>query len=593
MRKKLIPFIVVVFLIQTLHVSALIDVTTGVSSPSKWVNVVPSSNAFDFLVDQQTGSGSVSQDLVGGTADFGGGSKNYGVFYIQFDDNGTVATTDDELAFRFRINNADGVHKDTFQYYVFVGLDFDLNGSVDLFTGMYNPDNNGSKSISIYSSDPNKSNTSPSTTGFGDKLFETTPVKNTNWSIMTTDDGSNFSGDADYFISFKLKLSDINGALSQIDPTWVMTTASPLRMFIGTASQANSYNQDMGGIQGLDTKSTVPWAQMGVFAPVVTPNGTPVEINLAPTAQDNDYTFAHGGSVKFKLSASDPDDDTIIYPLLTTDDLTDPTCGTLSGPDTDGYYTYTDNGTCFTANTLKFTVNDGVNTSNTATLTLTPINEAPTADDQDLNLDKEGSVKFKLTGSDPEDDTLTFPPLTTNDLTDPTCGTLSGPDSDGYYTYTDNGTCSTPNSLKFKVSDGKQDSLDGTITFTLNNQAPVAEDKNYDLVKGGSVKFKPSGSDPDNDPLTFPVQLSLTYPTCGTLSGPDQDGYYTYTDNGTCTQPNTILFTVTDGDKTSELGTLTFTPSDLPDTGVAGDLSALFFTGSAALWLLSRKKKVN
>lgn len=471
--KKLVLFVsLIVFAFQSiLPVAAVIDLTQGVNAPTKWVNVTPASNSFDYLTDQQTGSGSVSQDLVGGNADFGSGAKDYGVFYIQYDDQTTVSTSDDELGFRFRVNNADGVHKDTFQFYAFLGLDYDLNGSIDLFMGIYNPDNNGSKSISIYSSDPGKLNISPSTTGFGDKLYEVAPVHGDTWDLMQTDDGSMFSGDVDYFVSFKINVAEVDKALKLIDPTWALTTTTPLRILIGTASQANSYNQDMGGINGIDTKSDTTWASMGVYMPPFTPTGTPVEVNLAPTAQNQDLTLPKGTSVKFKLAATDPEGDSLTYTPLTTDDLSDPTCGTLSGPDVDGYYNYTDNGTCTGSVTLEFTANDGTNDSNVGTITITPTNTIPVADDQQLDVDKSGSVKFKLTGSDADNDPLTFPVQLI--LLYPTCGTLTGPDSDGYFTYTDNGTCSQANEIQFIVNDGTDDSLAGTITLTpKGNQLP-------------------------------------------------------------------------------------------------------------------------
>ncbi len=587
--KKLIAVLSILLLLALpIKVNALIDVTTGVASPTKWVNVVPSSNAFDYLTDQQTGSGSVSQDLVGGPVDFGSGTKDYGVFYIQFDDNGTVTTADDELAFRFRINNADGVKKDTFQYYLFVGLDFDLNGSVDLFTGIYNPDNNGSKSISIYESDPTKSNTSPSTTGFGDKLYETVPVKNDNWSIMVTDDGSMFSGDVDYFVSFKLPLSAFNSALVLADPTWEMTTSSPLRMFIGTASQANSYNQDMGGIDGLNTKSTVPWASMGVFMPIVNPLGQPIVINLAPSAQDDAYTFAHKASIKFKLNASDPENDTLYFPLITTSSLSDPTCGTISGPDLTGEYTYTDNGTCLGDNTLTFTVTDSQeNTSNTATITFTPINEKPVAEDQKFEFPSKGSVSFKLLASDPEEQSLGYPKNLT--LSDPTCGSLIGPDLDGYYTYTDNGSCTAPNTIVFTVTDGTNISEPATLTFS-----PIiikAQDQTLTIKKGGSIKIKLSATDSNGHELTY----APSQPTCGTLAGPDENGEYTYTDNGTC-KSGTFTFIASytaDGETySSEAATITINISDpLPNTGVQGDTAGLLLLGSISLLFVTKKKK--
>ena len=585
MKQKMILLLnvmtVITLLIWTsVSVRAIVDVTSGVSGTSSWISVVPDSNSFDFLQDQQTGSGSVSQDLVGGKVDFGSGLTDYGVFYVQFDDQGSSSTTDDELAFRMRINDADGVKKDTYQFYVFVGLDYDLNGSLDFFLGMYNPDNTGSKSISIYSSDPGKLNISPSTTGFGSQLKEITPVKNDNWSLTEVDDGSLFSGDTDYFISWKYTLSDINSALAAVNPAWIMTVDTPLRMVIGTASQDNSYNQDMGGIDGIDTKSPITWAELGVFAPIVTPDGDPVIINLAPVAVSATYAMTPNGTITFTLGASDPENDELTLTPLTQSDLSHPECGTLSGP-VDGVYTYTDLGVCTSDVTLEFTANDGINTSDPATITFT-LNLPPTADDDSKTVNEGETLESNVTGSDPESK-----PLTYTLVKSPLYGTLTF-NSDGTYTYTHDGSENFEDSFTFYVNDVALDSNTATVTLTITpkNDIPSGEPQTIELAPGVPYNGQLEGTDPEGDDITFEMEDE---PLEGELIL-NPDGSYQFTPPAN--KPGTYTFTYRVCDA---LGcsdpievSLTLGEDQLPDTGENDQWPAFAIVG-LGLWFVSRQ----
>lgn len=585
MKQKMILLLNVVTVITLLiwssvSVNAIVDVTSGVSGDSSWISVVPDSNSFDYLQDQQTGSGSVSQDLVGGKVDFGSGLTDYGVFYVQFDDQGSSSTTDDELAFRMRLNDADGVKKDTYQFYAFVGLDIDLNGSLDFFLGIYNPDNTGSKSISIYSSDPGKLNISPSTTGFGLQLKEITPVKNNNWSLTVVDDGSMFSGDTDYFISWKYTLSDINSALAAINPAWIMTVDTPLRMVIGTASQDNSYNQDMGGIEGIDTKSPITWAELGVFAPIVTPDGDPVIINLAPVAVSATYALTPNGSITFTLEANDPENEALTLSALTQSDLSHPECGTLSGP-VDGEYTYTDLGVCSNDVTLNFTANDGTHTSEPATITLT-LNLPPTANDDSETLDEGATLVSSVTGSDPESAELTYI------LVDaPLYGTLTF-NSDGTYTYIHDGSEHFDDSFTFYVNDGVLDSTTATVTLTItpSNDIPSGEPQTINLTSGEPYEGQLEGTDPEGDDITFEMEDE---PLEGDLVL-NPDGSYTFTPPAGKTGSYTFTYRVCDALGCSDPieVSLTLGNDPLPETGDDDVWPYLMILGMG-LWFASRQ----
>jgi hypothetical protein len=59
---------------------------------------------------------------------------------------------------------------------------------------------------------------------------------------------------------------------------------------------------------------------------------------------------------------------------------------------------------------FTFKIDDGTVDSNTATISITvnPINDAPTANDQTLSTDEDIALPITLTGDDIDPDTLTF-----------------------------------------------------------------------------------------------------------------------------------------------------------------------------------------
>ena len=125
------------------------------------------------------------------------------------------------------------------------------DGGIDFFLGVYKPTGNGR--IGIYNSDPNETKDAPSNTGISKSpITEYVPVDGDNYSIMEVDDGSTFTGDTDYFVTFKVPVADINAALQSVSKDITITESTHLRYIIGTAAQDNAFNQDIGGIEGLD-----------------------------------------------------------------------------------------------------------------------------------------------------------------------------------------------------------------------------------------------------------------------------------------------------------------------------------------------------
>lgn len=232
----------------------------------------PFTGNYDYLTDQQTGQ--PDSDIVGGTtSDFG--------FFVAFDDNGISSSTDGSLGFRIRFDAAgDNKNPANFKGFAWVGIDADLNGSIDAFLGLNFQGN--SSSIEIIDSGSG-ANTSPSTTTISNSAYKTYATSTSNYDYRqvnyltdggTTNDMTPLStGDPDYYASFLVPFADVAAFLA--GKSINITDQTPLRYVVATSTQANSLNQDLGGVNG-GVNSTTTWEALGGFSQTVTANGTVV-----------------------------------------------------------------------------------------------------------------------------------------------------------------------------------------------------------------------------------------------------------------------------------------------------------------------------
>ncbi|MBN2879300.1 MAG: tandem-95 repeat protein, partial [Clostridia bacterium] len=255
-RKFLTAFLAAAIVISTLFAPNInVAKAADITSESDWVAAYPNNNQNDYIEDQQTGSGTVSQDIVGTTSDPS--------TYMRF------SATD--VDFRIRLNDIDGAGTDyEFKNFAFIGIDADLDGGIDFFLGIYNPTGNNGR-LGIYGAADGYPNISPSTTGIeGKPLMGFEPKDGINYTL--TPAGTSIDGDADYFISFKFSLDDIAEALQGTGISF--TSSTPFRFMTGTAAQDNSFNQDLNGMDGSGWSSDDTWEDLGVFTDVVSPDGS-------------------------------------------------------------------------------------------------------------------------------------------------------------------------------------------------------------------------------------------------------------------------------------------------------------------------------
>jgi hypothetical protein len=213
-----------------------------------------------------------------------------------------------------------------------------------------------------------------------------------------------------------------------------------------------------------------------------------------------------------------------------------------------------------------FKVSDGVLESTPATVdvTVTPVNDAPTAQPQSVTTSEDVPVSLTLSAADIDGDALTW-----TIVAQPTHGTLSGTAPN--YTYTPSANYAGTDSFAFKVSDGVLESAPATVDVTVTpvNDAPTAQPQSVTTSEDLPASFTLSAADIDGDALTWTITAQ---PTHGTLSGTAPN--YTYTPNANFSGTDSFVFKVSDGVLESGIVVVGIDVSPVNDAPVALDQTA-------------------
>src|SRR5688572_9274212 len=201
---------------------------------------------------------------------------------------------------------------------------------------------------------------------------------------------------------------------------------------------------------------------------------TVVAPNTKPFANDQPVNVVEDTPTGITLTGSDPENDPLTYSIVTT-----PAHGTLSGTAPD--VTYTPNLNYNGPDNFTFRTNDGIYNSDlvgTVAITVTPVNDAPIANNQSVNAIEDVGQAITLTGSDVDGNTLTY-----SIVTGPTNGVLTGTLPN--LTYTSNLNYNGSDSFTFKVNDGTVDSNVATVSITITpvQDTPIADNQNIDVVE--------------------------------------------------------------------------------------------------------------
>lgn len=273
--------------------------------------------------------------------------------------------------------------------------------------------------------------------------------------------------------------------------------------------------------------------------------------NTAPTAIAQSITTPEDTAKALTLTGSDVDGDTLSFSVVTP-----PTHGTVSG--TPPNLTYTPALNYYGDDSFWFRANDGSTNSApvVVSITVSSVNDAPTANSQSISAVGGTAKAITLTGSDVEGDPLTFIVLT-----QPTHGTLTG--SGANLSYTAIKDYSGSDSFTFRTSDGTDNSATATVSINVSpapNTTPIASAQSVTTAEDTAKAITLAGTDADGDALTYVI---VTQPAHGSLSGSGPN--ITYTPATNYFGSDSFTFRVNDGKTNSLPATVSLSISPVND----------------------------
>ena len=237
-----------------------------------------------------------------------------------------------------------------------------------------------------------------------------------------------------------------------------------------------------------------------VHSPAVTvPNNSPVFTSIG------NKSILEGATLSFDISATDPDGDSLTYSI-----------GNLPAGAgfnvSSGSFSWSPNFEQSGSYSVTFTVSDGNNSdSETIVVTVTDINQTPVLNSIGAKAIGEGSqLTFTVSGSDPDNNALTYG----------VSGLPSGASftpSTGIFSWIPTMNQAGNHSVTFAVSDGHANDSE-TIVIAVGevNQPPVLNPVGTKTIgEGAQLTFTISGTDPDNDALSY---SAATLPAGATFS---------------------------------------------------------------------------
>ncbi|HEY6170224.1 MAG TPA: tandem-95 repeat protein, partial [Verrucomicrobiae bacterium] len=371
----------------------------------------------------------------------------------------------------------------------------------------------------------------------GDQTVTTPEDTSTNLVLV----GSDVEGS----VTFAILVAPTNGALSLFNPATGAVTYTP----------GPNYN---GPDSFCFTVSDGSLTATGKVSITVSP------INDAPLANNQSVTTPEDTATNLVVTGSDVDNASLTYAVLAG-----PSHGSLGAMNSaSGAVTYTPASNYAGPDSFTFTVSDGsLLATGTVSITVSPINDAPVANNQSVTTPEDTATNLVVTGSDVDSASLAYAVLA-----GPSHGSLGtmNPTS-GAVTYTPAADYNGPDSFTFTVSDGSLFAT-GAVSITVSpvNDRPVANDQSVSTPQESPKNLVLTGSDVETGSLSFAI---LTNPARGGLSGLNaSSGAVTYTPAFDYIGPDSFTFTVSDG-SLQATGTVSITVTPSADV-------AVFKTGS-------------
>ena len=197
----------------------------------------------------------------------------------------------------------------------------------------------------------------------------------------------------------------------------------------------------------------------------------------------------------------------------------------------------------------------------TVTITVNPVNDAPTAEDQDVETPEDNPIEITLVGADIDGDDLTF-----LIVDEPLNGavTIVG----NLATYTPDPNYHGLDSFTFIANDGELNSELAVVDITVTpvNDAPVAPNQSVTTPEDTAIAITLVATDIDGQPLTYAI---VAQPAHGTVSL--VGNVATYTPSLNYHGADSFTYKANDGIVDSNIATVSITVTPVNDVPVAFD----------------------
>ena len=276
-------------------------------------------------------------------------------------------------------------------------------------------------------------------------------------------------------------------------------------------------------------------------------------VNDAPIASAGSLSGDEDTALSGSVAATDVDGDALSFAIGT---------GAANGAAvvaSNGDVTYTPDADFNGTDSFTYTVSDGNGgiATETVSVTVAPVNDAPVASAGSLSGDEDTALSGSVAATDVDGDALTFAIGT---------GAANGAAvvaSNGDVTYTPDADFNGTDSFTYTVSDGNGGTANETVNVTVNrvNDLPIAAGLilmgDEDTLLSGIV----TAADVDGDVLTFALESDATNGAATVAA----NGDVTYTPNADFNGTDSFIYTVSDGNGGTTTETVQITVNEVPD----------------------------
>lgn len=296
--------------------------------------------------------------------------------------------------------------------------------------------------------------------------------------------------------------------------------------------------------------------------------------NQPPIAVDDEYLMGDNETLVVPADqgvlANDFDPDGDAFGISGSDTSGVP--GSISFNTGDGSLSYTPPPTFNGTVQFTYSIQDGVDVSNVATVTIIVQNPTtpPIANDDAYAIQENTQLVVAAPGVLDNDSDADDQPISAVlvDSTDNGALSLLG---DGSFTYTPNQDFLGTDTFTYRASDGSLQSGDATVTITVTDQniPPVASDDEFQADRDtpltiGFSDLLADDSDADGAQL-FVVAGGFGTPANGTLQVDPVNGRFVYTPNAGFIGVDIITYRISDGEAESNTATIRITVTNVAD----------------------------